>query len=350
MNRREHSIIVLPVVLLAALPLHAELVAGRADYDARPPKLQVLAVAGRVTSLKGVVKETTRPLFELEGLQYKYKYREDYSLEELGLDQDVFLVGVELERRWRFATLRLEAQYANPDAKGSAPRDFYIGVESVEYQGKDYEYMAIPEGREYEADIQSGVIQLSTLITPLGLRSQSASFTPWIQLGLFSIVGRYEIDAGPAEGLTTYENPPRTYVVGGKGTGWAGMVIPQIGVGAEARLVLARREVGGVSMSLAADYGLMEFDGSTSDIGVSSRHEKDVDLSYRNYGFRLSLEWPIRRNLGLIAGMQYRRMEADATITAKERSAEEIRQLREKYDKDVDFEMDWAGGFVGLAF
>ena len=350
MNRMQHGVIALVVVRLAAAPLQAEVVAGRADQDAPPTGMRVLAVAGRVTALKAVVKETTRPVFELEGLQYKYKYREDYSLEELGLDRDVCLAGVELERRWRFVTLRLEARYANPHVRGTAPRDFYIGVENVQYRGNDYEYMMIPEGRQYEADIQSGVMQFNVLITPVGLRSRSAWFTPWVQMGLFSIVGRYEIDAGRAEGLTTYENPPRTYVAGGKGSGWAGMVIPQVGVGAETRLVLARREAGQVSVALSADYGFMEFGGGTSDIGISSRHEKEVDLSYRNYGLRLSLDWPLRKGLGLLAGVQYRRMEADASITAKERAAEEVRVLREKYDKAVDFEMEWAGGFVGLRF
>lgn len=340
---------------LTCLAMMSSQVASGAVVGGRPPdqlglSTRVMLRGGRITSLKGVVKETTRPIFELEQLQYKYKYREDYSLEELGLDQSFTTIGLELEHRWRYLTLNLTAYYANPQASGTAPRDFYIGVEDVEYAGRSYEYLMIPAGQAYDADIQGGMVSASLRWTPLSLAASRVTITPWIQGGLFSLFGRYQLDAGPAQGLTTYENPPQTYVVGGEGTGWAGMVIPEAGIGAESGIVLARRSAGDVKLVLAGEYSLLEFDGSTGDMGVGARHEKDVDLSYRNYGGRVELHWPVNTALHVLAGIEYRRVEADASITAQERSAEEVREFREKYDKEVDFEMTWVTGFVGVVF
>jgi hypothetical protein len=73
------------------------------------------------------------------------------------------------------------------------------------------------------------------------------SFTPWIHLGLQVIAGTFEVEAGPAERIQLYENPPREYVVGGKGEGDFGVFAPELGAGGELRMYLGQTQKTGRS-------------------------------------------------------------------------------------------------------
>jgi len=301
--------------------------------------------AGRISELEGEVQETTRPYYEQIGQDTP---GENFSISDFGLDEHIEIFGFILEQKWTVVTLGLKASYFHPEAESTATRDYYIGVgEEVEYQGQEYEYMVIPEGQDFEAEIEGGLCELDLLITPFTFKpSPYFQLVPSLYLGIFGLFGHYDLDAGPPTGTRTYENPSRDYVIGGETEGWAGLGVPGLGAAGEIRIGKA----GGFQLVVRGQWAFFEYDGSTEYIPVSLRHEKDLDLSYDNYEVEVLAEIPLSEGLDLQVGVAYKHIKADASVTAQERSEEEIEELREKYDKEIDFELDYLLGLAGLRF
>ena len=343
---------IVPLVLLAALttpiPAADSSQWGR-DLENRPTVSLNLS-AGSLFELDGSVKETTRPIYEVLG--GGNEGAEDYSFDELGFTESYPVFGLEFEKMWKYVTLQLRGAYVAADAQAEAERDYYLGVEEVSFGGEDYDYMKIPQGQDYEADIQGGMLGARALVTPFTLEPESwmIEFVPSVYFGVFSFAGYYEIDAGPAEGVILYENPPREYVVGGTGKGWTGIAVPEIGLGGELRLGQGQRFGRDVSLILEGYYSIFQFEGTTEDLGISSRHDKLLDLDYTAYEVRLLFEIPMSESLDLFFGAGYQVIEADALSRAEDRPAEEVLALREKFDKDIHFEMSQATALLGIRY
>ncbi len=309
------------------------------------------AAFGKVLTVDGSVKETTRPFFEVTGQPEKQK-GEDYSLKELGFDGGYPTYGLELEHMWRFVTLQFRGNYLRADSENTADRNFYIGVNQVSFEGKDYEYMFIPKGTEYTADLEAGVFGLRALITPFTLAPENymVELVPFAYVGLFSFLGRYDIDAGEPQGVIEYETPSHEYVVGGQGSGQSFMAVPEIGIGSELRIGLHEVHNREVALVLQGYYSVLQYKGTTDNLGISSSENKDLDLDYSSYEGRLVLEIPVSERADLLLGVSYMRTDAHAEVKAQERTPEEIIELREKFNKKIDFEMSQFMALAGLRF
>lgn len=306
---------------------------------------EVDITAGKVVKIEGSVEETIRPYYQQIGEDTQ---GESYTLSELGLDGKKATFGFAIEQKWKFITLEFGGFYYNPTSDTTALRDYYLGISNdIEYQGKDYEYMMIPEGQHFTADLKSFFCELDILITPVTLApSPNFEFVPFFYLGLTGIFGTYDIDAGPPTGTTVYEDPPRDYVIGGQTDGWMGAGMPGVGLGGEIRIGPSD----GLRLVLEGRYVLFRYNGSTKYIPVSIRHEKDLDLDYDNYEAKVQLELPLSEKLDIVLGISYEYVKIDAEATAIEKSPEEIEDEREKFDKKIDFELSEFHGFVGLKF
>jgi len=327
----------------AGFSAKAEVHSGRNMEDRKDFSIGISA--GSAFDLDAEVNETTRPLDEFRGQRSP---PENYSWEDLGIDQEFNTLGFFLEKMWRYATLQLQVSYGNPQGNGIANRDYYIGVDDVSFEGQDYEYMKIPKGTKFSGDIDVYNIELGVNITPVSFESDEyyLTFTPWIRLGVFAFITDYSIDAGPAQGITQYENPPRDYVVGGDATGMNGIAIPEIGIGGELRFAVTDA----THLSIEAGVNYLKFDGDTGDFGVSSRNEKNVEIDFISLNTRITLEIVLSDTTDLLIGIEAQTLDADAKVEAKDKSREEIEEIREKFDKDVTFTMNHISAFIGLRF
>jgi hypothetical protein len=161
--------------------------------------------------------------------------------------------------------------------------------------------------------------------------------------------GRYKIDAGPALGTTTYEAYPYPYVRGGTGEAWNGLAVSELGIGGALKFQVGERHGAPVNLVLCGDYSILEFEGSSGDIGFKSRHEKDLDIDYSVYEFSAKLEWPLSEGTAVI-GLQYRRVAAEASSRAKVRDIKAQQDLLEKYDKDISLDLGYYNVIIGLQF
>ena len=212
--------------------------------------------------------------------------------------------------------------------------------------------MLIPEGQEFKTSLDSSIISAKLLITPCHFSSDSerVSFSPWIHFGIFGMGGKYKIDAGPAQGITTYEAYPYPYVIGGTGEAWNGIAVPELGIGGALKIKVGERNGAPINLVLCGDYSILEYGGSTADIGFQSRHEKNLDIDYKMYELSAKLEWPLTEGTALVIGLQYRKLTAEASAKAIERSIESQQELLEKYDKDISLDLRYYNIIIGVQF
>ena len=329
---------------------HADFIqAGRPVNPDRSFTLKISV--GQVTEIEGGVTETTRQLYELEGRDPSTFAPESYTFEELGLTESEINFGFSIEKMWRYITLRGDLSYMRAEANATPPRDFYIGVDEVDFNGKSYEYMKLEEGVPYQAKLDSLLINGRMQYTPFTIAPENIlSFTPWVHLGLFAIAGTFEVDQGEAKGIELYENPPREYVVGGNGEGTLVGFAPELGVGGEAKLWLGRNRHGDRELALQGTYGIFQYKGSSEALGIDSRNEKDLDIDYDVLELRALFYLPVSAKLDLVFGAEYRTMTTDAESKEPTKSLEEVLEDREKFDKDIALDLTIVNAFIGLRF
>jgi len=308
---------------------------------------------GQMMTIDGTVEETKRAYTRTPGAQEDYgHFLEKYDLSDFGLDKSHFLWGIGVEKQWKYFTLQLDGSYFNPSSSAKAVREpFAVGVEEVTYQGQKYNYMLIQQGESFDVELKGGIIELNGLFTPFHMNMGSAaSMSPWVSLGLFSVLGHYDIDAGAPQGVTTYEFHPYDYVIGGKGKGWTGLVVPSIGIGGELKFNTGERHGKNMQLVIQGNFSLMEWKGSTEDFGIEARNAKDIDLDYDNYALKVMYEIPMENEKEFFFGLAYKHVYAYATIEAQHKSIEEQIRSQEKYDKVAEFEMSSVYALAGLSF
>lgn len=326
---RVHVVVAVLLGGLIALPSWA---GGRQVEKGK--RMRLVASIGQQSPIEGGVEETFRPVNEL---RENPDSPESYTFSELGLDESDETLGLKLEYQWKWVTLFVDGTYLDALVTHTAPDDLFIGVEEVFFQGQKYEYQQIPVGTVYEGSIDLLALNTRLGITPWHVNAGgNAEFVPFFLVGLFTLAGQFEIDAGPPSELILYEFPPREYVVGGSSQGEAAAVAPEIGVGGEVMWRLGQR----ARLTWQTSYTIFEFAGSTSDFGVSSRNEKDIDLEYRALDSELFYELPLGGRSSLVVGLEYRHVDIDALSEAQDRAVEEVIQLQEKFNKDIDFSIE----------
>lgn len=341
-NRAALAVCLASALALTPVAASAAAVAGRvidAEFKSR-----LTFNLGDRSPIDGGVQETERPLNSVRE-EITPEEAESFTFEELGLEESETTYGLTFEHQWKWVTLFVNGTYMEASAHGTAPRDLFIGVKDARFGGVEYNYQRIPKGTAYASDIDLFTANFRTAITPVTLNSGgSVEFVPWIVIGLYTLAGQFDIDAGPALGVQQYEDPPRLYVVGGTSEGEAAAFAPEIGAGGELLFRVGEQ----ARVTLQASYVFAELSGSTSDLGVNSRNEKDIDLDYEALEGRLYYELPLNDRLKLLLGGEYRRVEVDALAEAKDQTAEEILERREKFNKNVDLAIETITFNVGL--
>ncbi|OGV62135.1 MAG: hypothetical protein A2498_07935 [Lentisphaerae bacterium RIFOXYC12_FULL_60_16] len=340
--------VILGSIFLGTPPVPADdwFVGGRAKSDNRDFSLR--AAFGQLREIQIGVKETTRRLYDVTDSSWKQETAEDYDLNDFGMSGGYNLTGASLEKIGRYFTFQLDAAFMSPSANPTAQRDYYIEVgDSIEYDGQSYNQMKIPDGSEFQVEMTGGSVELHGLITPFTVKPAPAfSITPWVDLGLFSFIGDYDIDAGEPQGVVQYQNPPEDFVVGGRSSGFMGLALPEWGGGGEIRFGAP----GEWNLVLQASATICQFTGSTKMLTVNEHREKNVDIDHRNLRLRVLFEVPLNDSIALTAGVHYQKIESFASITSSADSPEEVIATRERFDKEVDFRMDSLMGLVGITF
>jgi len=320
--------------------------AGRAVQEKADGHLRI--TAGSINEIQGMVEETTRKVYVLEGRLEEAASGETYTEDDFNMKGPYPTLGLSLENQWKYFTLQLDVFGFKTDVNTVARRNYYIGIgEDIQYGGREYSNMKIPEGTPFSMDIVGGIVELRGLITPLTFKPSSIlRITPWIDAGLMFFGGQYDIDAGESTGTTTYMNPPEDYVIGGSSSGFLGLGLPQIGLGGEIRIGAENAP----NLVLQGDYAVCNYEGGSSFLTSSSKNEKNVDIDHTNMRARFMLEFPMSSGRLFMVGAQYQLIESEGSITTMDDTPEEILADREKFDKYAKFKLSSVMGMLGLTF
>ncbi len=319
---------------------------GRPSTPERDAGLRIRA--GVATEFKGLVQETRRVFYDVSGQSSKQADAETYGSDDFGMDGGYPIVGFGTEKNWRYTALQLEFGFMNPSIDTEAKRNYYLAVgEDIEYGGRTYDHLLIPEGTPFEADFEGGAIDLKFLITPLTMNfGPACRFTPNLNLGIFGFAGNYDIEAGPVRGVTTYQNPPEYFTIGGSASGFIGMGLPEAGLGGELRFGAPE----GATLAIRGHYAVCQYDGSSSYVVSSSDREKDLDIEHVNIRARCELSMPLRSGRAVTLGVEYQKIASEGLISSAADGDEEILAARERFDKWVEFDMESLIGSIGLTF
>lgn len=335
---------------------------GLGHYQKSPSPFSLALEVGYVSFDEGEVRETRRAYDTNKGEPAYKAFLSAYTLEDLNFTGKYPSLGASMEKQWSWVSLQLNATYANPSADAVAKmkstasnvpadqRGYYIGVQEVIFNGRNYEYMWIPDGTKFNTDVELILGEVKALITPFHLSVGHIHLSPWVHFGIYGGYASYEIDAGPPEGIVYYEVPPKAYVKKGKGTGEAALAIPQIGVGGELRVDLGSRSSRPASLVVRGDCGWVHVSGSPGQLGLGVETTRNVDFNWLNMKGDVFLELPLTRNVDLLLGASYRAVHAEVSLDSIHRSEEEQAVLSEKYDKYGEFQFSQATLNVGLRF
>lgn len=331
--------------VLCSVNVLAGVTAGRMLYDDRDVQLWV--TAGSISELSGHVQETTRTYYEVTGRFEDQADRENYSFEDFGMDGGYPTVGFAFENAGKYFTFHFAASFFQPDVSSVAVRNYYIGVDSISYNGVEYEYMRIPEGQAFTVDMFSGIFEIRGMYTPCTFSAgDSFHFTPYLNFGMFMLANNYDIDAGPATGVVKYLDPPEDFVENGQAEGSLIGGLPELGVGVEIRMGKPEK----MNIVLRADYAGFQFSGDTGAFTSSDHREKDIDLDHVNVRISGQLEFPVWGDRCLTVGADWVNIETEAKVTSKEATVEEALARHERFDKDVEFSLTAVTARVGLTF
>lgn len=345
---RRLALFALALLAAAQLSASAQIISGGRVVD--PNKdFSVSLKLGQITDIKGSVTETSRQLYDILDMPEKQLTASSYDLNDLGIKNSDMMYGVEMEKMWRFVTLRGSLSYFTASAEGVAKRDYFISVDDISYNGKKYDHMKIEDGERYEASLDAALLHLRAQITPFTIAPENiVSFTPFLHLGIFGMYGAFEVDSGEAKGTQWYQNPPYEFVVGGHGEGDSGVFAPEIGLGGELRIYLGQTENGLIELAIEGTYAIFQFNGSSGSLGISSKNDKELDVDYDMAELRATLNYPLNKEVDLIFGFEGRRITAEGSSKAKDRGVEDALVRREKFDKEISLEMTMISGFLGL--
>ena len=343
---RGRRVLIIMVLLCRTADAGGVFRAGRDIGDKRDVNLRV--TVGEVLEIEGAVQETTRSFYDVTDQQFKQDLAERYDLNDFGMEGGYPTVGLAFENAGKYFTFLFDIALMNPEVDTVAQRNYYIGIgKKIEFDGGSYENMKIEEGTPFTMDIIGAVTEVRGLFTPFTFRpGESFRFTPWIDVGLYMFLGNYDIDAGPATGVTKYLEPPQDFVIGGKSSGLIGIGMPEFGAGGEIRL-------GGedeVNLVLQGYYSAFEYEGSSAFLTSTRHREKNLDLEHVNYRIRLILEIPLSGGRNVTVGVKYQLVESEAAITSQAATEAEIIASRERFDKDVNFRLLMVSGMLGLTF
>lgn len=327
---------------LDAATLHG----GRTLEDERDFGLRI--TAGQISDFNAIVQETTRSLYDVTGSYWKQDDAENYDLDDFNIDDNHGTIGLSLEKAWRFFTFQFDTSLMDIESSAIAHRNYYIGVgDAIEYQGQSYDRMQIPEGTPFDFSVMGGAIDTKLMGTPFSLQLGSGlTVTPMLGIGLFGFVGDYDIDAGPVEGVKTYQDPPKEFAIKGRSSGIVGLGLPEYGGGLEIRMGQPQH----LNLVCQGHYMMLEYDGSSSFLTSSAHREKNVEIDHVNIRGRLYLEMPLNHSRYLMLGVQYQDVTSDGFISSTATDPETILEKQERFDKEVEFSMSALQAMVGLAW
>ncbi|MEX2605988.1 MAG: hypothetical protein WD708_01480 [Kiritimatiellia bacterium] len=323
------------VFFLAQLSVRGDRWIGGGRSQDQTLHLEVYGGAGQLNSISGSVRETRNGGVISGGLYT--------DLNELGINDgsESLLIGGKFT--WKWLSLLVDYRSNTIDASGTADTELRLNVDSIPFQGRNLEYLLIPEDSTYQVDSTTDLLGFGLRFTPLTLNPEGRiRFTPWLHLGVQYIQTDFSIDSGATVRLEGAGFQNRTYAVRGRASGTAELVIPEYGLGAELRVLFHDPNETGPELAAYATWKILDFDGSLDTIGVEADEFENLIFDYSALELGVNFYFPLGKSVDLLAGLYMEQVEVNTELTSKPNLGD--------FKREVDLDYTLLGLRAGLRF
>jgi hypothetical protein len=328
---------ILSPILLCALSIHLSvfsdsIAAGRVKNNYA---FEVYGGYGQLNSLSGRLQETQNGSVINGGL--------DTDFNQLGIEDgsESMLIGGSLTGKW--FTLLLDYRQNTIEASGTADSEIRLNVDSINFNGQSFEYLLIPVNSDYTLDSETNLLGLGLRFTPFTVNpTGNVRFTPWIHAGLQYIDSTFDLNSGNSASIQGAGFQGRSYVVNGRATGEAQLIIPEIGIGGELRFLFHDGEDSGPELTLFGTYKLLDLEGNLDSIGVDDDEFDRLSVTYTALELGANFYYPLGDSVDLLIGLYLEQVESNTVLESKPSVG--------TFQREVDLDYTLYGLRAGLRF
>ena len=320
------------ILYLLSTKATAEMASGRVADSFH---FEIYGGLGEINSLSGKLIETQNSALVSGGLNTDFG--------QLGIDDgtDSLLIGGSISGKW--ITFLVDYRQNTIDASGIADSEIRLSADQVNFGGQSFEYLLIPVGSEYTLESDTNLLGLGLRFTPLTINPGGrVRFTPWIHAGLQYVDTTFDLDSANNTSIETGGFQSRTYVVNGRASGEAQLIIPEIGFGGEVRFLFHDEESTGPEVTLYGTYKILDLQGDLDTIGVEDDEFDRLDVSYSSLEIGANFYYPLGDSVDLLVGIYFEDVETNTVLESKPSAG--------NFEREVELDYTLFGLRAGLRF
>ncbi|MCC5843179.1 MAG: hypothetical protein JJU05_02890 [Verrucomicrobia bacterium] len=297
--------------------------------------LELLGGVGGIRDVEGRVTE------QIEGRGFTGAL--NLNLSDLGVEEgsDSQLLRAKLMNSW--VTFFLNYHNGSVSGQGTTESDVRLNVDGVEFGGRVFDYLLIPEGGEYTLELENTWLGFGMQFTPFTINPDGRlRATPWLHLGLQYVEWNYTVDAGATTTVQFDPETQRTFAFRGNASSEERALMPEYGFGGEIRLQLRERAGKRVQLVGDATYKRLDLEDGFGSLSFDNTSFEDVDFSYTSLEMNLYVLFPVNERVDFLCGVYVEQVEMSYTFAGDRRV--------DGLDRDVTLEYTLYGIKAGVKF
>lgn len=297
--------------------------------------LEITGGIGGVEDVKGTVNERISGGGFTGGL--------NLDLGALGIDEDASsqFFGVKLMNAW--VTFFANVYQGSVAGAGTTDEDVRLSVDGVSFAGQTLEFLLIPQGGEYDLELDTTWIGVGGRLTPLTLNPEGrVRVTPWLHLGVQYVELSYDVNAGATTTIQVDAATQRTFAVRGRARNTEEALLPEYGFGGEIRVDLWEQAGRPVQVVGDATFKKLDLQDGLGSLGFDDDAFDGLDFNYESLEMNVYVLFPLTEGLDLLGGVYVEQVEMAYTLMGDRGVA--------GLDREISLEYMLYGVKAGLKF
>lgn len=297
--------------------------------------LELSAGLGGIRDVQGRVTE------QIEGAGFTGAL--NLNLSDLGVsdDSNSRFFRAKLMNSW--VTFYLDYFEGSVSGRGTTDAEIRLNIEGIEFAGRTLDYLLVPEGGNYDLELESTWIGFGGRLTPLTVNPDGrVRATPWLHLGLQYVELNYNIDAGATSTVQFDPATRRTYAFRGRARSEERALLPEYGLGGEVRFQFRERD--GKRVQLVGDVTCSRLDlkNGIGGFNFESSSFRDMSFSYSAVEWNAYVLVPVRKRVDFLCGLYLQQVDMRYTLVGDRRV--------EGLEREIALEYTLYGFRAGLKF
>lgn len=297
--------------------------------------LELSGGVGGIRNVEGTVSE------QIDGRGFTGAL--NLNMSDLGVDDasDAQFLRAKLMNSW--VTFFLNYYQGSVSGQGTTEADVRLNVDGVEFGGRRFNFLLIPEGGQYALELEHTWFGFGMQFTPFTINPDGRiRATPWLHLGMQYVELVYQINAGATTTVQFDPQTQRSFAFRGSASSEERALMPEYGFGGEVRLQLWERAGKRVQLVGDATYKRLDLDDGFGSLSFDDTSFQEVNFSYNSLEMNLYVLNPLTEWVDLLCGVYLEQVDMGYTFAGDRRV--------EGLDREVSLEYTLYGFKAGLKF